>query len=102
MKRLRVVNRARFMMSVVLMLLVLSSGVYFGFGIMNGKGVSEEAYIEIQVMPGDSLWSIAAGLDTNNDIREVIYEIAEVNEVVNSVIHPGQILKVPATMHVSR
>lgn len=53
-----------------------------------------EAYL---VQPGDTLWSIAdrtAG-DTD-DVRVVVYEIRDMNDLASSALQPGQVLQLPA------
>ncbi|MGM0420386.1 MAG: cell division suppressor protein YneA [Bacillota bacterium] len=53
-------------------------------------------YREVVVRSGDTLWSIARdiyGYDT--DIRKVIFEIVEINEMNNTDIKPGDRIEVP-------
>lgn len=52
--------------------------------------------IQVDVEPGDSLWSLAreypiAGLSTN----EVVNRIRELNDLDSSLLHPGEQLMVP-------
>jgi hypothetical protein len=61
---------------------------------------SEPVFINIQVEKGDTLWGIAQHLsdtvfDHDYDVRYIIYIIEENNAIENSMIHPGQTLKVP-------
>jgi LysM repeat protein len=51
----------------------------------------------IQVMPGDTLWRIAAEHSTaRQDIRDVVATIRHLNKLDhNGQIYPGQMLKVP-------
>ncbi|GAV24779.1 hypothetical protein ciss_07120 [Carboxydothermus islandicus] len=51
---------------------------------------------EIVVEKGDTLWGIAKELNIpGKDIRVVIEEIRILNNLEDSTIYPGQILKVP-------
>jgi len=50
----------------------------------------------VVVGDGQSLWSIAADAAGDDDPRDVIVEISEMNGLSGSVVHPGQRLEVPA------
>lgn len=53
-------------------------------------------YLEIMVHRGDSLWSIARKHNTSKkDIRELIYQIEQLNDSNSASLHPGDILKIP-------
>lgn len=57
--------------------------------------VFSDQYIEYIVEPGDTLWSIAREhRAVRQDIRDVIWEIREVNEIT-PMIYPGQAIWVP-------
>ena len=51
-------------------------------------------YEEYVVEPGDTLWSIAGERNDGRDVREVIWEIQEINSIT-PIIHVGQALLVP-------
>lgn len=57
--------------------------------------VFEDRYIQYVVVPGDTLWSIAREHRGWRDIRDVVWDIQEVNSIT-PVIRPGQLLWVPA------
>ena len=57
------------------------------------KDISYFDYISVQ--QGDTLWSIAKDYASNKDIREVIYEISKLNNIHNTTIYPGDIIKIP-------
>ena len=57
------------------------------------KDIPQFDYVSIQ--QGDSLWAIAKDYAGNKDIREVIYEISELNNIHNTPIQPGDIIKIP-------
>ena len=48
------------------------------------------------VRPGQSLWQIAVAADPERDPREVMDEIAELNDLESSLLVAGQRLEVPA------
>ena len=48
------------------------------------------------VKNGDTLWNLAKKYyGTKTDLRKVIYEIKEINNMSNSDIRPGQQIKIP-------
>jgi nucleoid-associated protein YgaU len=53
-----------------------------------------DEYTEYVVQPGDTLWSIAREYRGRRDIRDVVWELREVNGIT-PMIHPGQVLWVP-------
>lgn len=57
------------------------------------KDIPQFDYISIQ--PGDTLWAIAKNYADNRDIREVIYNISKLNNIHNTPIQPGDIIKIP-------
>lgn len=53
-------------------------------------------YIEYTVVTGDTIWYIAKNNNyIKKDIREVVWEIQKINNVEDSLIYPGQTLKIP-------
>jgi hypothetical protein len=50
----------------------------------------------IVVEPGDSLWSIASSVaGGGDDVRAVVYEIQQLNQLDDAVVVPGQVLRLP-------
>jgi LysM domain-containing protein len=50
----------------------------------------------IVVQPGQTLWSIAQDVAPDRDIREVIYEIRQINGLDSAMVRSGQRLVLPA------
>ena len=59
--------------------------------------VDNTTYETVYVKPGDTVWQIAAKYTTDrDDIRELIYEIRQINKLDNNAkVYSGQTLKVP-------
>jgi hypothetical protein len=50
----------------------------------------------IVVEPGDSLWSIASSVaGGGDDVRAVVYEIQQLNQLDDAAVVPGQVLRLP-------
>ena len=50
----------------------------------------------VVVEPGETLWDIALRGDPQGDPRETVRRIADLNGLSDSIIHPGQRLRLPA------
>ena len=90
-------SKFRFTTFVVATILVFAiiMGAVFGTTV-NGASVTK-AYYVITVESGDTLWSIASEYSNNrNDVRKLIYEISNLNELESSDIYIGQQLLIPA------
>lgn len=101
---MRLTRRGRlllFGMPVFALLTALAVGMFFLAGALVNQaqasssealGVSAE---EVQVGAGDTLWDVASQVDSDQDIRELIGQIAELNGLESSELQPGQTLYVP-------
>ena len=75
---------------VLVLVLLLASAVQ-----ATGEG-GERVTVDYRVRSGDTLWSIAeAHGPRGHDVRDVIAVIRSVNDVEGSLIHPGQVLRIP-------
>ena len=74
---------------VVVVVLLLASAVSAG----DGRRPAET----YRVQSGDSLWTIAEAVAApNEDVRGVVASIRSLNDLDGSLIHPGDVLVVPA------
>ena len=91
MKHLKIKNKVRFTVSMLITFVFLFSVV----SALPSKAFSyqEPKYEEIVVAYGDTLWSIAGNLDGN--INENIYIIQKINNLENCNIFEGQKLLIP-------
>jgi len=86
---------------VVSVCLVMVFGGYFGvrgeLNLNNGAFAAEQTiYKTVTVYQGDTIWAIAAAYtEPSKDVRKLIKEICDLNDVSSGKIYPGQVLIVP-------
>jgi len=72
-----------------------------GFAAVTGAsaGSSDTAiptpYIKISVKPGETLWSIADGVDADGDRRSIVADIVEINNLKSPELQAGQKIYIP-------
>lgn len=96
-KRYKIVNKTRFY------LFVTSSFAFiliFSFILLSRNraysSVYKVGYKEVKVVEGDTLWNIALNyLPPKTDVRKMVYDIKEFNEMEDFYIYPGDRIKVP-------
>ena len=96
---MKIVNVRKFIRSIIIVLLViLGVSLVFTKGTLSHK---ETEFIKYYVSEGDTLWSIAADLQNSNDfyknkdIRYIISNIKELNNLETSIIYSNQELVIP-------
>ncbi|MBP3708407.1 MAG: LysM peptidoglycan-binding domain-containing protein [Clostridia bacterium] len=97
--KLKIVNKKKFIRGICVVTIVL----YFALCAVTNKVSSNEilTYKTIIVNSGDTLWSIAQSEQLENDyykdsdIREIVYNIKEVNNLKTSNLKVQQNLKIP-------
>lgn len=95
-KRYYVKSRTRFTIFIVLILLVSVGVITTIFGLNNAEGTTKQQYVQVEVLPGDTLWQIADEyMPSNMDPRESVYVICKHNNISASELRAGQILKIP-------
>lgn len=101
---LRITRRGRLLVTLLVTLLVAGAVAAAG-GAVLGSGAGPVAAAprgaapvhEVTVLPGDTLWRIAAGVaGPGSDVRDVIAEIRELNGLATSGVVAGQQILVPA------
>jgi nucleoid-associated protein YgaU len=86
-------NKGRFYIFVIMVTILLSSISLLNFAQSADIGM---AYTTVVVEPGDTLWDLAKEYSSNKDLRRYIKKIEEVNNLKDSTIYEGDILKMPA------
>lgn len=93
MKSYRIVNKARFFISVSLIMIVAVSSVFTLA--VSAKDNTDITLVPEYVEEGDTLWSMASKHSGKMDIREYIAHVMDINEMSGSNIIPGELIYFP-------
>ena len=94
----RFTRRGRMMVTGVSALLIgaLSVGLATAAQATRAGSASRGRYVaKVEVLPGQSLWSLAQTHDPGADTRLAIQEIQQLNSMTGDQLQPGEVLWVP-------
>ncbi|MBC8589246.1 cell division suppressor protein YneA [Paratissierella segnis] len=97
MKKYVIINPRRFFtfLTFVFMFIFIILFVFLNSAKVHSS-IYEPKYEEYYVLEGDSLWNISTKYKPEGyDIRKMIYEIKELNNIETGYIYPGESIKVP-------
>ena len=95
-KTYRITNRFRFTAIVVLTIILLTTVINFALGLNTAASLTIQEYMYLDVMPGDTLWSIAQTYMADDlDVRQAVYELCELNNISASNLYAGMTIRVP-------
>jgi len=99
MKKYKINNKKKFAFGVfIIFITILGISLLF---CTSSYSSGEVKYKEVEVINGDTLWSIAREENRNNlyyegkDIRFVVYEIDKLNNIGNKMLREGDKLLIP-------
>ncbi len=97
--KLRLTRRGRvlFAAAIVLLGLFLVAAALRPAGAVAEVPVADVQTTTVTVMPGDTLWEVAAALDIDGDVRDVIEQIRTLNNLHGTSLQAGQPLLVPVS-----
>lgn len=98
MKKYKVVNETRFLLFIVFVLYVGLISFYFlrSLKIVEDDRANITNYEEVYIANGDTVWNIALEYKPNKyDVRDMVAEIKDFNELEDLSIKPGEVLKIP-------
>ena len=84
--------------SKILVISVIILSIILIISVLSFKAMTEKEiyYKDIEIKNGQTLWQIAESeFGSNSDIRKYVYQIKQINNLKNSNLTPGQIIKVP-------
>lgn len=99
MKKFKIVNKKKFIFGTFIIFIAIIGLSLFVCKSSFSSG--EVKYKEIEVISGDTLWTIARDENRNNpyyegkDIRFVVYDIDKLNNIGNNLLREGNKLLVP-------
>lgn len=93
MKRYVIKSKVRFLFSVSLIMVIAVSS--FFTLMVNAKGENEVTLVPQYVEEGDTLWELSLNYVGNNDIRDYICKVMEINNLQSANIKPGELLYFP-------
>lgn len=79
-------------------MLAISAFSLFGLATASAKASNEtsnSSTTQIVVAPGETLWTIAARINPENDPRAVIEDIKALNVIEGANVYAGQVLLIP-------
>ena len=77
-------------------MLVVSFGISGLFNIGKAQSFKEQEYTEVTVCAGDTLWDLALEYGSGDvDVRELIYNICQINNIKAADLRAGQIILIP-------
>lgn len=92
--RMRLTRRGRVVLATLACLMVVALGMVAGRAF--AAGPSEPlVYQTVVVAPGQTLWEIAGTVSGERDVRDVVLELVELNELGSAQLLAGQELLVP-------
>ncbi len=96
--KIKIVNKKKFIRSLVILVGII---LLMLLGINRTYSKTEIAYREDYIIKGDTLWSIAEKeamtneYYKNTDIRDVMYQIKEINHLSDGNLEIGQKILIP-------
>lgn len=92
--KLQMRRRRRFFFSIFLVIIIGLSFASVSSSI--ARGSEPLHYIQVTVQTGDTIWKIAQNnASKEKDIRCLVYEIREINNLSTASLKPGQVIKIP-------
>ncbi len=95
-KKYRVASKFRFTIFMTLFIIIAVSAVGMLLGFNTVSSSSKDIYNQVQIEAGDTLWDIAVEYGPeNSDVRKIVREICDLNEITADGLYVGQRIIVP-------
>ena len=91
----RIVKPVRFFIFILISVMIT---VFAGYTVINARAEAAvaETYAQVVIQENDTLWDIAGMYNPDrSDIREIVYEIYDINGIDANNLQPGQVIFVP-------
>ncbi|SDY85471.1 LysM domain-containing protein [Proteiniborus ethanoligenes] len=95
-KRIRIANKKRFTIFLSLVFCIITILTSNISKISLAYSSNNNNYKEMAIISGDTLWEIAKRNNPyNQDVRKIVYEIMEFNNMKTAEIKAGSVIKIP-------
>lgn len=95
----RIKSQLRFTLFICICMISIVALSNTVLGLNDASGLTKVNYAEIEIQPGDTIWEIAALYNNDGlDIRKVVYEICQINQLAADQLYPGMVIQVPMTI----
>lgn len=95
--KFRIKNQKKFNRFIFLTIVLFTMLTYAFISISSSNMAESKSNKEIVIVKyGDTLWSIAAKVNSSRDIREIIYDIQNINGIKLASIKPGDKIYIPS------
>ncbi len=97
-RRYKVANRFRFTVFVTIMIILITTVMNFALGLNTADSLTYVEYMDLEIMSGDTLWTIAETYMTDfDDIRMAVHELCQINDISADQLYAGMTIQVPVT-----
>lgn len=95
-KNIKIVSPIRFFLFILISTMILVFSFVGVFSITQTEASSYDTYVQVEVAENDTLWEIASDYAEGSvDIRTIVKDICEINEIQSGDIKAGDKIFVP-------
>ncbi len=95
-RKYRITSKLRFTLFVAAAILCVFTAFNSLIGFNTVSSSSVDQYYQVKVQSGDTLWQIASEYGPEDaDIRQIVHEICDINEITADSLEAGQKIIVP-------
>lgn len=100
--RLRITQRGRMVIAVLIILPLLAAGLIWGSTTaLATSAPAADSFEYVTVQQGDTLWGIVADFPRAQDPRDSVADFISLNNLETAELQPGQRLAVPSALSVA-
>lgn len=97
-RNIRIVSPIRFFAFVLIAVMLLVFGIYTVATMNTTEAATINTYRQVIVESNDTLWTIADEYsDDSKDVRDVIEELKEINDLTSDELQVGDVIFVPVS-----
>ena len=78
------------------MIILITTAANFALGFNTAESLTYVEYMDLEIVAGDTLWSIAETyMPDSSDIRVSVYELCKINNITAEQLQAGMTIQVP-------